>query len=289
MHIMKINPGIYVLNKHIEVTTEKNLHNRRIVIEASVLPDDPEWMPEKMPVIISRSAPGEIMSEDTFLKDYWITSFYINASHVTIRGLKFLGYNYPTKIYYPISRFNKTKTDLAVEQCMFIGDLQLAEIQVGIIAHGDSVRVDHCIFYGANNSVVYWHDPGNGIKTGNSMTNCIIYGASESAVYPCYPDKDFVFKNNVISNCKIFWSICPEFNTANYSIDSCVVLNCKIYTGNGEKPVDFKLNESNTVKEGEISLRMINTIWEPWPKDHLHVIPNTLGYNLGAGIFKNKK
>ena len=289
IYIAKINPGIYVLDKHVSISTEKDMAGKRIVIEASILPDDPSWTPDKMPVIISRSKSGEIMLDDAFIKDYWITGFYVDESHVTIRGLKFLGHNHPRNIYYPISRFNKVKTDLLVEQCMFLGDLQTSSIQVGIIAHGDSIRVDHCIFYGANNSVVYWEDSGNGIKTGNSLTYCIVYGATENGVYPCYTDKDFIFKNNVVSNCKIFWSICPEFNTAQYSLDNCVVINCKIYTGDGEKPATFTLNETNVIKEGNISLRKINTIWEPLPKDHLHVIPGTLGYDLNAGLFKPRK
>ena len=286
---IKINPGIYILNKHVEVATKKTMLNKRIVIEASILPDNSIWTPEKMPIIISRSNAGEIMADDDFLRDNWITCFYINESHVTIRGLKFLGYNYPTKIFYPITRFNKLKTDLLIEQCMFLGDLQTASIQVCIIAHGDSVKVDHCVFYNANNSVVYWHDSGNGYKTGNSMTNCIIYGASESAVYTCYADNDFLFKNNIVSNCKIFWSKCPQFNNAAYSLDSCIVVNCKIHKGNGADSLAFTLNETNVIKEGRISLRMINTIWEPFPNDHLHIIPGTLGYNLGAGLFKYKK
>jgi hypothetical protein len=289
IYVMKINPGTYILDKHVLVAAEKAMTNKRIVIEASVLPDDSTWTPEKMPVIISRSKTAEIMEKDLFIKDNWITCFYINESHVTIRGLKFLGYNYPTKIFYPITRFNKTKTDLLVEQCMFLGDLQTSVIQVGIIANGDSVKVDHCIFYNANNSVVYWLDSGNGIKTGNSMTFCIVYGASESAMWASSPDKDFIYKNNIVSNCKIFWSIDPKNNTAKYTLDSCVIVNNKIYTGDGENPLTFALNEKNVIKEGNISLRMINTIWEPLPIDHLHIMPGTLGYNLGAGLFKHRK
>jgi hypothetical protein len=77
--------------------------------------------------------------------------------------------------------------------------------------------------------------------------------------------------------------------TAKYTLDSCVIVNNKIYTGDGENPLTFALNEKNVIKEGNISLRMINTIWEPLPIDHLHIMPGTLGYNLGAGLFKHRK
>jgi hypothetical protein len=289
IYIMKINPGIYVLDKHLSVATEKIMTNKRIVIEANILPDDSTWTPEKMPMIISKSKTGEIMSQDNFLKDNWITSFYINESHVTIRGLKFLGCNYPAKIFYPISRFNKAKTDLLIEQCMFLGDLQTSVIQAGIIAHGDSVNVSHCIFYKTNNAVVFWQDSGNGIKTGNSMTYCIVYGTSESAMWAFSPDNNFVYKNNIVSNCKILWSINTLVNNAKYTVDNCVIVNNEIYKGDGEKPLTFALNETNVTKEGIISLRLIKSVFEPLPIDYLHIIPNTLGYNLGAGLFKHRK
>jgi hypothetical protein len=289
IYTMKINPGIYVLDKHISVATEKEMTNKRIIIEASFLPDDSSWTPEKMPVIVTKSKKGEIMEKDLFIKDKWIASFYINESHITIRGLKFLGYDYPASFYYPITRFNKEKTDLIVEQCMFLGDLQTSVIQAGIIAHGDAVKIDHCVFYNVNNAVVYWQDSGNGIKTGNSMTNCIIYGANVSAIWTASPDKDFIFKNNIVTNCNFFWAK-EASNTAKYSIDSCVIVNNQHYKGDGYlNPSDFELNETNVIKQGNISLRMINTVFEPWPVDHLHIIPNTLGYDIGAGIFKSVK
>lgn len=52
---------------------------------------------------------------------------------------------------------------------------------------------------------------------------------------------------------------------------------------------EFAMNETNVIKEGDILLRMINASWEPWPIDYLHILPNTLGYNLGAGLFKYRK
>ncbi len=288
IYTIKINPGIYILNKHVEVATKKTMVNKRIVIEATVLPDDPEWKPGKMPVIISRSKTGEIISGDHYLKDNFVTAFYINENHITIRGIKFPGYNYPPAFYYPISRFNKTMSDLLVEQCMFIADLQIVSIQVPVIAHGDSVNINHCVFYKTNNSAVYWFDGNNSPKLGNSMTHCIIYG-TRNAVYTCSADSNFVFKNNIVSNSNIFWSICPQYNNAEYSMDSCIVVNCDIYQGNGERAISFPLKETNVIKEGNISLRMINNILEPCPIDQLHIIPGTLGYDLGAGLFKNSK
>lgn len=279
IYTIKINPGIYILDKHVLIATEKSMTNKRIVIAASILPNDSSWTPEKMPVVISKSKKGELQEENSFIKENAITSFYINESHVTIRGIKFLGYNYPVNVYYSICRFNKAKTDLLIEQCMFVADRQSSVIQVGVIAHGNGIKVDHCVFYNANNSVIYWETSGDSIKTGNSMTNCIVYGATESAIWTSWPDKDFIYKNNLVTNCNYFWVKYTKENNAIYTIDNCVIVNNQYYKGDGEKPVEFELIETNVIKEGNISLRLINTIWEPLPMDHLHVIPGSPGYD----------
>ena len=105
---MKINPGIYVLDKYISVFTEKEKAGKRIIIEANILPGDTSWAPEKMPVIISTAKKGELNV---------VAAFLINESHVTIRGLKFHGYFYPNTRYFPIARVNKAKSDLG--NCTF--------------------------------------------------------------------------------------------------------------------------------------------------------------------------
>jgi hypothetical protein len=288
IYIMKINPGIYVINKYVSILSDKELNNRRIIIEANILPDDTTWTPEKMPVIINSSGKGEIPDEDYS----YVVSFLINESHVTIRGIKFHGYSYPNTRYFPIARLNKTKTDLLVEQCMFIGDKDAAHIQVGIIAHGNEIKINHCVFYNAKNSVVFWEDAGDNIKHGNSLTNSIIVGAFQSAVWTAWPDKDFKFANNIVSNCKHVW-LKNDFNTYKYSIENCIIVNNQYYTGvagsNGVHQQDFDLNEKKVIKEGSISLRLVDDIDKPFPNDYLHIIPNSLGCNIEAGIFIQKK
>ena len=286
-YTIKINPGIYVLNKPVSVSTEKDITNKRIVIEATVLPDDSSWIPEKMPVIISISGKGEVPGENY----HFVVSFLINENNVTIRGLKFPGYFYPNTRYFPIARFNKSKTDLLVEQCLFVGDDDASHIQVGIIAHGNKIRIDHCIFYKARNSAVFWQDSGDGLKSGNGITNSIIYGASQSGVWTAWPDKDFLFKNNIVSNCKHFW-IKNQENPTVYSIDSCLIVNNRFYqaiAGSNVIPEKFELKENNVLKEGEIALRQKEAdVHKPLPIDYLHVIQSSPGYNLRAGLFKNR-
>jgi hypothetical protein len=294
IYTMKINPGIYILDSHISVSTEKEMTNKRIVIEASILPDDTSWTPEKMPVITSKAKKGEIPVNSNF-----VISFLMDESHVTIRGIKFHGYFYPNTRYFPIARFNKTKTDLLVEQCMFVGDANISQIQAGIIAHGNEIKVDHCIFYKVRNTIVFFQDSGNGIKNGNGLTNSIIFGASQ-AVWTAWPDKDFKFENNIVSNCGYVW-VKNSFNTTKYAINHCVIVNNQYYTGVPDNvrlnPGEFEIAENNVTKKGDISLRLtgnddkpfLDEVDKPLPIDYMHIIPNTIGYEIGAGIFKHKK
>ena len=289
LYVIKINPGIYVLESPISVSTEKEMTDKRIIIESSILPDDTSWTPEQMPVIISNSKKGEVPGQYY----HYVVSFLINESHVTIRGLKFPGYFYPNTRYFPIARFNKAKTDLLVEQCMFIGDDDASHLQVGIIAHGNYIKADHCIFYNARNSVVFWQDAGDGIKTGNGITNSIIIGASQSGVWTAWPDKDFIFENNIVADCKYFW-IKNFFVETNYSIENCIIINNQHYYGvwreGGVVPEEFEINEKNVIKKGEISLRKkAPDADSPLPIDYLHIIPDSLGYDIGAGLFKSRQ
>lgn len=294
IYTMKINPGIYILDGHVPVTTEKEMTDKRITIEASILPGDTSWTPEKMPVITSKALKGEI--PDSY---HFVVSFLIDESHVTIRGIKFHGYFYPNARYFPVARFNKTKTDLSVEQCMFVGETDNSQIQAGIIAHGNEIKIDHCVFYKVRNTVVFFQDSGNGIKNGNCITNSIIFGANQ-AVWTSWPDKDFKFENNIVSNCRYVW-VKNDFNPTKYSINNCVIVNNLYYKGVPDsvrlRPGEFEINENNVTKKGEISLRLIDNddkplllgVDKPLPIDYMHIVPGSLGYDLGAGLFPDKK
>lgn len=284
---ISINPGFYVLNEHITVTTEKDYTGKRIIIEATVLPGDSAWTPEKMPVILT-----SVSKEKAVSFGNRAAAFFIEANRVTIRGIKFSGYYYPNTYYFPIVRFDKEKTDLSVEQCMFVGDKQVSPIQVGVLAHGNQVKVDHCVFYNTNNGVVFWLKSDSLNKTGNCFTNNIVCGAHETAVWTSDPDDDLVFKQNIISNGMYGW-IKNYYNETIYRMDSCVIVNNKHYQGvwynEGIVPEEFKVNEHNITKTGEIFLQLIESLDEPIPVDFLHIPPNTLGYNLEAGLFKNNQ
>src|SRR5450759_2495973 len=283
IYTIKINPGIYILDSHISVSTAKMLVDKRIVIEASILPDDTSWAPEKMPIIASKSMKGEIPELPN-----WVVCFLINESHVTIRGIKFHGYYYPHTRYFPIARYNKTKTDLLVEQCMFVGEANISQIQTGVIAFENEIKVDHCVFYKVRNAIVFLGNEG-------SITNSIFFGTSQ-VIWTGSPKKGFIFENNVVSNCRYVW-VNNDSSTTKCSMDNCIVVNYHYFKGIPDKvrlsPGQFEINEKNVTKKGEISLRLtgnddnpfLDEVDKPLPIDYMHVMPNTPGYELGAGIF----
>lgn len=295
IYTMKLNPGIYFLDHHVSISTEKEMTEKHLAIEASILPDDPSWTPEKMPIIASRAMKGEFPASY-----HWMVSLLVDESHVIIRGIKFHGYFYPNARYFPVARFNKTKTDLLVDQCLFVGETNSSQIQAGVIAHGDEVKIDHCVFYKVRNTVVFFQDSGNGIKTGNGITNSIIFVVNQ-AIWTSSPDKDFKFENNIISNCRYVWAK-SYFNPSKaYSINNCIVVNNQYYKGIADtvrlRPGEFEISEKNVTKKGEVALRLFDTddkpllqgVDEPLPVDYLHVIPGSPGYEMGAGIFKHGK
>jgi hypothetical protein len=126
---IKAAPGIYSLHKTVVFKnnrpyTEKN----RLLIEATILPDDPSWKPTLMPVILSIENPGKL-NEHT--ETY---SLKIKVSHVTIRGLKFLGNPLSNNWHACIERWGEDLDDLLVTQCMFVGDKNVLDIYAPAIA-----------------------------------------------------------------------------------------------------------------------------------------------------------
>lgn len=152
--VIKILPGIYEIDKTIvfansRVFTEK----KRLVIEAAILPDDTGWRPGLMPVIFSSENLYDPERPGRITGTYGLR---IKVSHVTIRGLKFLGSPAPNNMYAPVERIGSDLEDLLVTQCMFVGDNDSFNIYCPVIATGDKLVVDHCIFHGCHASAVFW-------------------------------------------------------------------------------------------------------------------------------------
>lgn len=181
----------------------------RLTIRAEVLPDDPDWHHGRMPTLIHTMP----------LKPEWngrpdplggaVDGMLIDTSHVTIRGLRVLGMPVvespqPGMIrrLYAVSRLRESLDDLEISQCLFLGDEVIAPNHVGIIARGNGLVVDHCVFRGLKISAVYW----SGGSTGHAMRHCVNEGLYGSAVWTSGIAEDFDYRNNVVANCNYAWT-----------------------------------------------------------------------------------
>ena len=103
--------------------------DQRLTIRAAVLPDDEDWNPGKMPVIVS-TMPLDFKPNGR--QDPLGGTSYgiqIETSYVTIQGLRVLGtpvHERPkegmVRRNYPIVREGRNLDDLRITQCLFVGD-----------------------------------------------------------------------------------------------------------------------------------------------------------------------
>jgi len=131
---IKIAPGIYNLGESVVFDgTRPYTEEERLVIEASILPDEPQWKPDLMPVILSTQDPRKQGRFDSLTETYGLE---IRVSHVAIRGLKFLGNPLTRNWHCCLSRTGEGLDDLLVTQCMFIGNKDVADIYCAALATG---------------------------------------------------------------------------------------------------------------------------------------------------------
>jgi len=285
---IKIAPGVYNLTKAVVFeNTRSYTKQQRLTIEAAVLPDDQQWKPALMPVILSAEIPQQWEKTKAQIEAFGLK---IEINHVTIRGLKFLGSPVSHIWYYPVFREGKNLEDLVITQCLFTMDSYALSSNVAIIANGHGLVVDHCIFYNCRNPVVFWNAKG-GISKNNAMRYCIVDGAYTSGVWVCQTAEDFEFHNNIITRSKYTW-MRNSSNQRKYRLHDCIITDNEFYSGECGSDWELKVtgpeiayNEKEVIKTGKVVLEMGNGIDLPVPRNFLHPVPGTLGSGLGAGLF----
>ncbi len=289
---IELFPGYYYLSDTLFVKTKRSFDfKNRLTIKALYMPGDSAWTPKKTPVLQSTS------SNNSNLYFPHCVGLQIGMSHVSIKGLKFIGNPNPEVVYYyPISREYHSLIDLQISQCYFIGEKFGAPIQGAIYTGGLDLNVDHCIFYNCKNAFLNFAFQDE-IKTtentkGSSLTYSIIYGAYEGAIWTGDPMQDFIFSNNIISNCKRFW-VKFDTDSAKYELKNSVITNCQDYiciqsisrSFKGKKAIDDNnVIESKVIRSGEIDI--VEFYDKSVQKDYLNLRKNSIGYELNAGVFK---
>ena len=304
-----LSEGVYAMNETAKFlpTNRQFTKTARLTIRAEILPDDSNWNTGSMPTLIHTMP----LSDDWMgNKDPFGGAMYgmkIETSHVTILGLKILGapvVEHPQKgkiiRVYPITRVNPSLDDLEITQCLFAGDEVTSPNHLGIIANGNGIVVDHCIFYNLKQAIVYWSKK----STGHVMRNTLIYGGYGCGVWTSAIANDFVFENNVIANGNYAWisqlgrdpgqqevkDTIPE-EPILYQVNNSLFAGNKKLTGTGGGPqLNFKdidpilLKFNNT----KITDQPIQLDYDQTSKNFLHPVAGSEAAKIGVGLFKTK-
>jgi hypothetical protein len=204
-----VEEGIYALNETAVFSKGRGYAEKaRLTIRAAVLPDDPDWHPGRMPTFIHTMplSPNWRGKPDPF--GGVAEGIMVETNHVTVQGLKLLGmpmveHPKPGTIYrvYPIARYDIALDDLVISQCMFAGDEVTNPNHLAILVNGSRLVVDHCLFYGVKQTVVFW-TPGS---KGHAMRHCLALNSYATGVWTSGIASDFDFQNNVIANGNYVW------------------------------------------------------------------------------------
>jgi hypothetical protein len=302
-----LSEGIYTVNETSTFKPTKRTFSKtaRLTITAEVLPDDENWTTSSMPTLIHTMQ----------LSDWWqgqkdpfggtAYGIMIETSHVTILGLKILGMpvvEHPKEGYiqrvYAIARLNPEFDDLEISQCFFAGDEVTNPNHLPIIANGNGIVLDHCLFYHVKQGIVYWSRN----STGHAMRNCLIIGNYGCGIWTSGIANDFDFRNNVIANGNYIWisqltrdrgqqviGDATNSEPIHYKIyNSLFAGNLKFVGSGGGPALNFKdvepsmlelINTKISDKSLELEMNQTNRNW-------LHPIAGSEAAAIGSGLFK---
>ena len=129
------------------------------------------------------------------------------------------------------------------------------------------------------------------MSRGNVMRHCIVDGSYTSGVWVCGTGEDFEFHHNIITNCEYFFMRAAD-NKVRYRLEDCVITDCRYYSGvsgpgfqTREAGPEIEFDEKNVIREGHVILVDGRGLDAGLPVSFLHVIPRSLGSDLGAGLF----
>jgi hypothetical protein len=262
----------------------------RLTVRAEVLPDDPGWSPQSMPVLIHTMplSPKWMGRPDPFGGVNYGMQF--ETSHVTVHGLKILGTPHlerPTgtliRRVYPIAREGAELDDLEIKQCLFAGNREVAEVHCAILARGNGVVIEHCVFYGCKITAVYW----TGQAKGCAMRNTLVSGGYVTAAWLCAIADDFEYQHNVISSsfsAVLFQGPVRRYNLAN----SLFAGNKNLYGSGFGPPVNFKPLEASVLQlppSSKVIDKPVEIELDQVKRDYLHVVAGTPGSEIAAGLF----
>lgn len=279
-----VAPGLYSIDRCVSIAADRAFTEpNRLTIRASVLPDDPQWHPGLMPVIVSAENPDRPGAPGRPSETY---SLKVQTSHVTIQGLKFLGNPLSNNWHCCIERIGTDLDDLVVTQCMFLGDRNTPDIYCATLATGSRFVVDHCIFSNCHACAVFW-DGVDGIGgKGCAMLYCVVDGALISGVWTCQTNEDFEFHHNVVAHSEYVWMRKPG-DQQTYRIGDCAIVDNRHFSGYGlasgplgETGPEVNFDKDRVVTEGRLEFAS---------HEMVHLAEKSAGHHLNAGLFRESQ
>lgn len=284
-----LSEGVHVLTQTVLFNNDKYSLNNRLVIRAEVMPDDTDWTPDKMPVILTAVPlePGVGGEEAKGIQP--------EISHVTIAGLRFTGspdYTYLNnnnlRRSYPIWRDGKKLDDLLVTQCLFAGNVDVLPLHVGVIANGYGLVIDHCVFFNCKIPVVFWKNDG---KSGgrSAMRYSLVYGGYFCGVWTTQGTNgdEFDFHHNIIAHTSTIW-IREKGSIRGYKASDCIFVNYDKLAGYGSGPLSGSdatstvfLEMKNIQTNGTVTIEKDQS-----KRNYLQLAEGSMGSELKAGLFK---
>jgi hypothetical protein len=315
--------GIYALDQTILLKPVRSYTKaERLTIRAESLPDDPDWGLARMPVLVPVMPLSKAWNGRPDPFDGVAYGMQIETSHVTVQGLRICGMpivEHPKTgaihRLYGIGRGDRTLDDLEVKQCLFTGDEVTNPNHLALLINGNGLVVDHCVFYGVKQTVVFW-TPGS---TGHAMRNCLVHGAYAAGIWTSGVANDLDYRNNIVSNSLYVWigqgarsaraeisqfargqaggppankppagPVPPE---ARYNVRTCLFAGNRKFTGTGAGPaLNFRDNDPSflNLMDTKITDQPVQLELDQTKRNYLHVREGTLGGDLGAGLFTKK-
>jgi len=284
-----LSEGVHILTQTVLFNNDKYSVNNRLIIRAEVMPDDADWTPNKMPVIITAVPlePG-IGGEEA-------KGIQPEISHVTIEGLRFTGspdYTYidanNLRRSYPIWRDGKKLDDLLVSQCLFAGNVDVLPLHVGVIANGYGLVIDHCVFFNCKIPVVFWKNDGS-TGSRSAMRHSLVYGGYFCGVWTTQgtDGDDFDFHHNIIANTSTIW-IREKGSKRRYKASDCIFVNYNKLAGYGSGP----LSDSDATSTDFLEMKNVQTTGtviiekDQSKRNYLQLAEGSKGSELNAGLFK---
>ncbi len=311
-----LSEGVYSIGETTVLKPERRSFSKteRLTIRAEVLPEDPEWNMGRMPTLIHTMPLPSTWNGRPDPLGGAANGMLVETSHVTIQGLKVLGLPVVEtpkpglkRRLYAIARFNRALEDLEVAHCLFAGDEVCGPLHVGLIAHGKSVVVHHCIFRGfTKDAVVFW-TPGS---TGHAMRHCFFHGMYSSTVWTAGIAGDFEYRNNVVDSANYVWiyqggasaqadagggrAQLPSGSQAkpqeriHYKVVDSLFANNKKLTGTGTGArVEFQDIDSSFLEltGTKISDQPVILERDETKRNYLHPVAGSEAAKIGAGLF----